>query len=87
MKQAMGDLNMTVIVVVIIALLSFVFFTILWPMIQNNFAIETRCDEAICLCPSKDSNGNCIVPENGEVTCTYTDDNGQSHDITCAWKG
>ncbi len=78
MKQAMGDLNMTVIVVVIIALLSFFFFTIIWPMIQNNFARNTRCDEAIC---SNESNGD------GSVDCYYYDNNGRQQSITCAWKG
>ena len=87
MKEATGELNLTVIVVTIVALLSFFFFTILWPTIRSNFAKETRCDEAICPCPEKDSKGNCVVPENGEVTCTYTDSNGTKHDITCAWKG
>ena len=86
MKQTMGELNLTVIVVIIVALLSFFFFTVIWPMIQNNFAQNTRCDEAICLCPQRDSNGNCIIPENGEVTCTYRDDNGNEQDITCACK-
>lgn len=78
MKQAMGDLNMTVIVVVIIALLSFFFFTIIWPMIQNNFARNTRCDEAIC---ESKSNGD------GSVDCYYYDNNGTQQPITCAWKG
>ena len=40
MKQAMGDLNMTVIVVVIIALLSFFLFNKRWPKIKKKFAIE-----------------------------------------------
>ena len=78
MKQTMGDLNLTVIVVVIIALLSFFFFTILWPMIQDNFARNTRCDEAIC---AKESNGD------GSVDCYYYDNHGTKKDITCAWKG
>ncbi len=78
MKQTMGDLNLTVIVVVIIALLSFFFFTILWPMIQDNFARNTRCDEAIC---AKQPNND------GSVDCTYRDSNGTEHEITCAWKG
>lgn len=63
------------------------FFSFIWPSIQNNFAKNTRCDEAICPCPERDNNGNCVVPEGGQVTCTYRDDNGTEHDITCAWKG
>ena len=80
MKEATGELNLTVIVVIIVALLSFFFFTILWPSIRNNFAKNTRCDEAIC--PKKGA-----TPHDGEVLCTYRDSNGAVHDITCAWKG
>lgn len=87
MKEAQGELNLAVIVVVIVALLSIFFFSFIWPSIQNNFAKNTRCDEAICPCPERDNNGNCVVPEGGQVTCTYRDDNGTEHDITCAWKG
>lgn len=80
MKEASGELNLTVVVVIIVALLSLFFFSILWPSIRNNFAKETRCDEAIC--PKKGT-----TPENGVATCTYRDSNGTLHDITCAWKG
>lgn len=78
MKQTMGELNMTVGVVIIIALLSVFFFTILWPTMQNNFSQNTRCDEAIC---SSQPNGD------GSVDCYYYDNNGNEQDITCAWKG
>ena len=87
MKEAQGELNLAVIVVVIVALLSIFFFAFIWPSIQGNFAKNTKCDEAICLWPARDNDGNCIVPEDGKVTCTYRDDNGTEHDITCAWKG
>ena len=87
MKEAQGELNLAVIVVVIVALLSIFFFAFIRPSIQGNFAKNTKCDEAICLCPARDNDGNCIVPEDGKVTCTYRDDNGTEHDITCAWKG
>ena len=80
MKQTMGELNLTVIVVIIVALLSFFFFTILWPMIQNNFARNTKCDEAICL---KDN----VISGGKEVECTYRDQNGAEQKIICAWKG
>lgn len=80
MKQAIGELNLSVIVVVIVALLTFFFFSVLWPSIKNGFAKNTRCDEAIC--PKEGA-----VPSNGEVTCTYRDEDGNTHDIICAWKG
>lgn len=87
MKEASGELNLTVIVVIIVAMLSLFFFSFVWPSIQNNFDRNTKCDEAICPCPGRDNDGNCIIPESGQVTCTYRDKNGTEHDITCAWKG
>ena len=77
MKEATGELNLTVIVVIIVALLSFFFFTLLWPTIKQNFAKEARCDEAICL--EKD-----VTADGKSVLCTLKDSNEK---ITCAWKG
>ena len=77
MKEATGELNLTVIVVTIVALLSFFFFAVLWPSIRNNFAKETRCDEAICLKENVSADGK-------SVECTLKDSN---ETITCAWKG
>ena len=37
MKEATGELNMTLIVVVIVALLSFFFFSVIWPNIKGGF--------------------------------------------------
>ena len=78
MKQTMGDLNLTVIVVVIIALLSFFLFNKIWPKIQYKFSINKRCYESIF---SKESNGD------GSVDCYYYDNHGTKKNITCAWKG
>ncbi len=88
MKEATSELNLTVIVVTIVALLSFFFFSYLWPSIKGNLARSTKCDEAICECPSRDSStGKCIAPAGGTVTCYYRDKNGTKHNIVCAWKG
>ncbi len=77
MKESMGELNMAVIVVIIVAMLSLFFFYFIWPNIQNNFAENTRCNEAICL---KEN-----VSEDGKsVRCTIK---GTDTEITCAWKG
>lgn len=87
MKEAQGELNMTVIVVGIIAVLSFFFFSVLWPNIRGNFEKNTKCDEAICECPGRDSEGNCVVPEDGMVQCYYKDKSGNKQNIMCTWKG
>lgn len=84
MKEASGELNMAVIVVIIVAMLSFLFFSIIWPRIRTNFANNTKCNEAIC---GVDQSGNKVQPNNGLIECYYRDNNGQAHNITCAWKG
>ena len=80
MKEATGELNLTVIVVIIVALLSLFFFSILWPSIQSNFSKNTKCDEAICLKENVSADGK-------EVKCTYRNKNGEEENITCAGKG
>lgn len=85
MKEATGELNVTVIVVTIVAMLSLFFFSYLWPRIKGNFNAKTRCDDAICICPAKDSDGNCIIPDNGMVECHIKGNPNEK--IMCTWKG
>ncbi len=88
MKEATGELNITVIVVIIVAMLSFFFFTVIWPNIRTNFQKNTNCDIAICECPDKnESNGKCNTTAGTVVTCYYKDKNGNKQDIPCVWKG
>ncbi len=77
MKEAIGELNTTVIVVTIIAILSLFFFSYLWPKIRGDFTGDVKCDMAIC--PND--------PHDGLVECYYRDKSGNEHKITCAWKG
>lgn len=85
MKEATGELNLTVVVVLIVAALASFFFGVLWPRLRSNFNANTKCDEAICdTCPEKDSNGNCTIPESGMVTCHLK---GEVETFTCQWKG
>ena len=72
MKEATGELNMTVIAVVAIAAVGAFFYAFVWPNIKSSISRSTKCADAIC-------------PENcdGTCTCTYIDDDGDSHDITC----
>ena len=85
MKEATGELNVTLIVVTIVALLSTLFFSIIWPRINRGFRRDTSCNKAICNC-EKDSSGNCTNVKDGLILCKYYDENGE-HDIMCAWKG
>lgn len=84
MKEATGELNMTVVVVLLVAGLAVFFFSFLWPTIRNNFKKDTSCDEAICECPSRDSNGKCNYT--GATVECYLKDN-PSKKFTCTWKG
>lgn len=43
MKEATGELNMTVITVVAIAAIGLLFYSFIWPMIQGRI-VQTTCD-------------------------------------------
>lgn len=84
MKEATGELNMSVIVVILVAILSTFFFSVLWPRIRTNFKHNSRCDDAICTCPPGSLvNGKCEVEE-GMVECHFKDSDAT---IMCPWKG
>lgn len=51
MKEATGELNMTVITVVAIAAVGLLFTVFVWPNIQSNLALSTACSQV-------DNNGN-----------------------------
>lgn len=70
MKEATGELNMTVITVVAIAGVGLLFTLFVWPNIQSNLAIQTAC-------ANLDANGNYTTAagaananEDGFVSCT-----------------
>ena len=69
MKEATGELNMTVITVVAIAAVGALFTFFVWPNIQQNLMLSTACSNL-------NSNGNYSSQEQddgkGTVTCeTY----------------
>lgn len=64
MKEATGELNITVITVIAIAAIAALFYAFVWPMIENNLQRSTRCANAF-------SCTDC----NGETcSCSYYDD-------------
>jgi len=75
MKEATGELNSTLVVVITIGLLSTFFFTVIWPILRNNLHSNTRCTDAVCKpCPK------------GEVCKTVKCDyKGQT--MECPYKG
>lgn len=60
MKEATGELNMTVITVVAIAAVAAFFYAFVWPAIQTNLQLTTACNAA--------GNGTYNDEENG-ITC------------------
>lgn len=48
MKEATGELNATVVIIVLIAALSAFFFMLIWPMLKNNMVINYKCSDAVC---------------------------------------
>ena len=76
MKEATGDLNMTVIVVLIVAGLVAFFSMVIGPMITKGIKSDTNCADAVCKkgpqCPS----------EGGICECTY-----RGKTIKCPYKG
>lgn len=74
MKEATGELNMTVITVVAIAAVAAFFYAFVWPAIRNNLQNTTLCNSADC--------GDCV----GTCTCTYIDDAGAAQSVTCRVK-
>ncbi len=85
MKEATGELNVTVVVVIIVALLAFFFFSFLWPRIHGGFRQSTNCDMAICVCEDKDEQGRCQIPVGGYLQCHVR--GNENEVITCPWKG
>ncbi len=79
MKEATGEVNMTVVIVIAVATLSVFFFAVLWPSIKNTFIANNKCSDAIC---------NPETLEDGLVTCQYYK-KGQTDGTTfkCVWKG
>ena len=48
MKEATGELNMTVVTVVAIAAVAAFFYAFVWPGIRNSIQASTYCSMAVC---------------------------------------
>lgn len=78
MKEATGELNMTVITVLIIAALGVLIVTVVIPLISGGMAGQARCASAYGC-------GNCET--DGNRTCDgYYDEDGEAvvNQITCS---
>lgn len=66
MKEATGELNMTVVTVVAIAAVGAFFYAVIWPSIRSNLLAQTHCSAAI----------QCTDNQDGTKTCKYYLDDG-----------
>ena len=77
MKEATGELNMTIVVAIAVASLAAFFYTIIWPMIRGNMNSNVNCSKAICVC---DNDCN----RTGHANCHVK---GERTSFRCPWKG
>ena len=66
MKEATGELNMTVVTVVAIAAVAAFFYAFIWPGIKNTINANTYCAMATC--------------DQDRKNCTYVDENEELQD-------
>ncbi len=48
MRQAMGELNSSIIVVIVVGLLIAAFYGLVWPTIKEGLKSNSRCADAVC---------------------------------------
>lgn len=66
MKEATGELNMTVVTVVAIAAVGAFFYAFVWPNIKSTIQASTYCSMAVC---TDEEMKNCTAyDENGQET-------------------
>lgn len=78
MKEATGELNMTLVIVIAVGILAAFFYTVIWPLIGDNFDKNANCSKAICKCE-----GTC--KQDGIAQCYIK---GKKNNVfECPWKG
>lgn len=73
MKEATGELNMTVVTVVAIAAVAAFFYAFVWPGIRTSIQRNTLCANAIC--PDNCDTDTC--------TCTYITEANETGAVVC----
>ena len=67
MKEATGELNMTVVTVVAIVAVGAFFYAFIWPSIRGNLMAQTHCSAAV----------QCTGNDLTKQTCHYYDEDGK----------
>lgn len=78
MKEATGELNMTVVTVVAIAAVAAFFYAFVWPSIKSSITSATKCANAMCPA-SCGTTGD----EKSVCTCTYMKDDNTTESVIC----
>ena len=76
MKEASGELNTTIIVVLVVGVLMAFFYYTLWPVIRANFEHQSKCSKAIC--------DGCKTNNCEYVKCHLE---GSTEEFECVYKG
>lgn len=77
MKEATGELNAAVVVMLAIGVLIAFFYYTIWPIVKENFDKNSQCSKAICeSCPTHDCDF---------VKCHLRNDT--SVEFECVYKG
>lgn len=93
MKEATGELNMTVVTIVAIAALVAFFYLVIWPVVQSGMTLTSACstaggqtysqtleDGATVTCTANTAKDG--VKSNAK--CTYKATNGRTTSRTCS---
>ena len=79
MKEATGELNMTAVFAISVAVLAAFFFTVIWPMLRGDFSRNADCNKAKCDCSVEKRNEH-----DGNCWCTTTKN---TSGFECVYKG
>ncbi len=91
MKEATGELNITVITIVAIAALAAFFYVLIWPGVQANMALSNACNSGEGVTANEpDGTGSdqgSVTCEGsratGDLKCKYTNASGKTYEKTC----
>lgn len=79
MKEATGELNTAVIVIISVGILAVFFFSYLWPILKGNFQKNSQCNKATCDCSKIET-----IEDVDYCTCHIGDD---GEEFYCVYKG
>ena len=87
MKEATGELNLTVITVVAIAAIGALFYSVIWPIISKRIRLANACSIAAdTVFPRTGKDGGIEIDKESKIYCHYTDidDQGRQRDtVVC----